>query len=50
MGGGRFRRVEVVAGKTIPATPSSTQEIISGLAPGQQVVANALDLQATVEQ
>jgi len=50
MGGGRFRRVEVVAGKTLPATQSSTQEIISGLAPGQPVVANALDLQATVEQ
>ena len=50
MGGGRFRRVEVVAGKMLPAAPSPTQEIISGLAPGQQVVANALDLQATVEQ
>jgi membrane fusion protein, heavy metal efflux system len=50
MGGARFRRVEVVAGKTIPAVPSPTQEIISGLLPGQQVVANALDLQATVEQ
>jgi cobalt-zinc-cadmium efflux system membrane fusion protein len=50
IGGGRFRRVEVVAGKTLPATQSSTQEIISGLAPGQPVVANALDLQATVEQ
>jgi cobalt-zinc-cadmium efflux system membrane fusion protein len=50
MGGPRFRRVEVVAGKTIPTAPSPTQEIISGLAPGQQVVANALDLQATVEQ
>ena len=50
MGGGRFRRVAVVAGKTLPATQSSTQEIISGLAPGQPVVANALDLQATVEQ
>ena len=50
MGGGRFRRVEVVAGKTLPAAPSERQEIISGLEPGQQVVANALDLQATVEQ
>jgi cobalt-zinc-cadmium efflux system membrane fusion protein len=50
MGGGRFRRVEVVAGKTLPATPTPTQEIISGLASGQQVVVNALDLQATVEQ
>ena len=50
MGSGRFRRVEVVAGKTLPAVPSPTQEIISGLATGQQVVVNALDLQATVEQ
>ncbi|MGA3324672.1 MAG: efflux RND transporter periplasmic adaptor subunit [Terriglobia bacterium] len=50
MGGNRFRRVEVVAGKMLPATPSEKQEILSGLEPGQQVVANALDLQATVEQ
>jgi cobalt-zinc-cadmium efflux system membrane fusion protein len=50
MGKSRFRRVEVVAGKTLPATQSSTQEIISGITPGQPVVANALDLQATVEQ
>jgi cobalt-zinc-cadmium efflux system membrane fusion protein len=49
-GGGRFRRVEVLAGKTLPGTPNSTQEIVSGLAPGQPVVAKALDLQATVEQ
>jgi len=49
-GEGRFRRVEVVAGKTFPAAQGSTQEIISGVAPGQQVVANALDLQATVER
>jgi cobalt-zinc-cadmium efflux system membrane fusion protein len=46
----RFRRVEVVPGKMLPATPSQLQEILSGLKPGQQVVANALDLQATVEQ
>jgi len=50
MGGGRFRRVEIVAGKTTSAAPNPTQEIVSGLAPGQQVVANALDLQNTVEQ
>ncbi len=47
---GRFRRVEVVTGKMLPAAPSQLQEILSGLKPGQQVVANALDLQATVEQ
>jgi membrane fusion protein, heavy metal efflux system len=50
MKGGRFRRVEVVAGKMLPGNPSEEQEIISGLEPGQKVVANALDLQATVEQ
>ena len=50
MGGARFRRVEVVAGKMLPATPNAIQEITSGLEPGQQVIANALDLQATVEQ
>jgi cobalt-zinc-cadmium efflux system membrane fusion protein len=68
--GGRFQRVEVVAGKMLPDTASvgasgarsgaerrsalpdsgEKQEITSGIRPGQQVVANALDLQATVEQ
>ena len=69
--GGRFRRLEVVAGKMLPANAAvgaplvgaqaraqgspaqgknETQEISSGLRPGQQVVANALMLQATVEQ
>jgi len=63
---GRFRRLEVVVGKMLvgaspagspgsaPSTPArgnnETQEINSGLRPGQQVVANALTLQATVEQ
>ncbi len=50
MEGGHFRRVEVVAGKTLPGNPSEEQEILSGLEPGQQVVANALVLQATLEQ
>ncbi len=50
MGGSRFRRVEVVAGKMLPGNPSEKQEILSGLEPGQEVVANALNLQATVEQ
>jgi len=49
-GEGRFRRLEVVTGKMLRDNPSEKQEIISGLAPGQQVVANALDLQSTVEQ
>jgi cobalt-zinc-cadmium efflux system membrane fusion protein len=50
MGGGRFRPVDVVAGNVLPATPNEDQEIISGLEPGQQVVANALLLRATAEQ
>jgi membrane fusion protein, heavy metal efflux system len=45
--GNEFRRVEVVAGEMLP---DKMQEIISGIAPGQQVVANALELQNTVEQ
>jgi cobalt-zinc-cadmium efflux system membrane fusion protein len=69
--GGRFQRVEVVAGKMLPAGvvgeaplvgargraqgpplqgAGQVQEITSGLRPGQQVVANALMLQASVEQ
>jgi cobalt-zinc-cadmium efflux system membrane fusion protein len=50
MEGGRFQRLEVTAGKMLPGNPSEGQEITSGIRPGQQVVANALDLQATVEQ
>lgn len=45
--GGQFQRLEVVGGKMLPG---NLQEITSGLRPGQQVVATALDLQATVEQ
>ena len=68
--GGRFQRVEVVAGRMLTApggvgasgarpgaerrsalqSSGEQQEITSGLRPGQQVVANALMLQATVEQ
>lgn len=48
--GGRFRRLEVVAGKMLPGNASEGQEIRSGILPGQRVVANALNLQATVEQ
>jgi cobalt-zinc-cadmium efflux system membrane fusion protein len=44
---GRFQRVEVVAGNMLPG---NLQEIISGIKPGQKVVANALVLQSTVEQ
>jgi membrane fusion protein, heavy metal efflux system len=47
IGGDKFRRTEVVAGRTLPGT---LQEIISGIKAGQQVVGNALALQNTVEQ
>jgi cobalt-zinc-cadmium efflux system membrane fusion protein len=46
-GNGRFRRVEVVAGDTLPG---NTQEVASGIQPGAQVIANALVFQNTVEQ
>jgi cobalt-zinc-cadmium efflux system membrane fusion protein len=46
-GGNAFRRIEVVAGKMLP---SNVQEIVSGIAPGDKVVANALVLQNTAEQ
>jgi membrane fusion protein, heavy metal efflux system len=46
-GEGRFKRLEVTAGSMLP---NNMQEILSGLAPGQQVVSNALILQNTVEQ
>lgn len=42
-----FRRIEVVAGEMLPG---KMQEVLSGIAPGQQLVANALELQNTVEQ
>jgi membrane fusion protein, heavy metal efflux system len=43
----KFRRVEVVAGAMLP---NNMQEIISGVKPGQKVVAEALVFQNTVEQ
>jgi cobalt-zinc-cadmium efflux system membrane fusion protein len=42
-----FQRVEVVAGSTLP---NNTQEVTSGIKPGDQVIANALVFQNTVEQ
>jgi len=47
LGGGHFKRQEVVAGATLPG---NLQEVTSGLKPGAQVVSNALELQNTVEQ
>src|ERR1700692_2114501 len=46
-GEGKFRRIGVVAGAMVG---QGNQEIISGLAVGQQVVTNALELQNSVEQ
>jgi cobalt-zinc-cadmium efflux system membrane fusion protein len=45
--GGQFRRVEVKGGDMLPG---NLQEIVSGIRSGQQVVANALELENTVEQ
>jgi cobalt-zinc-cadmium efflux system membrane fusion protein len=45
--GGTFRRVEVKSGNMLP---NNQQEVISGIKPGDRVVANALVLQNTVEQ
>lgn len=45
--GQKFRRVEVVGGDL---QPNNMLEIKSGLSPGQQVVANALLLEHTIEQ
>ncbi len=42
-----FKRIEVTGGKMMPG---NMQEILSGLAPGDQVVSNALILQNTAEQ
>lgn len=45
-GGNHFRRIEVQAGDILPG---NIQEIISGIAPGQQVVRSVLQLEATLE-
>lgn len=47
LGDGSFRRQEVVGGSMLP---DNMQEVISGLKPGEQVIANALMFQNTVEQ
>ncbi len=44
---GEFRRKEVVGGNMLPG---GMQEIISGIDPGQKVVANALAFQSSAEQ
>jgi membrane fusion protein, heavy metal efflux system len=45
--GGKFKRLGVVGGAMLAA---GMQEVTSGLAAGQQVVTNALELQNTVDQ
>jgi cobalt-zinc-cadmium efflux system membrane fusion protein len=45
-GDNRFRRVEVEAGKMLSG---DRQEILSGINPGQRVVSNVLQLEATLE-
>jgi membrane fusion protein, heavy metal efflux system len=42
----KFRRVEVHGGQMLPG---NRQEILSGISPGQQVVSNVLQLEATLE-
>lgn len=46
-GGNRFRRTEVHAG---PASEAGLEEILSGLAPGDEVVADALEFSGAVEE
>ena len=47
VGGNQFRRTEVVGGDMLSG---SIQEVVSGVVPGQQVVANALEFQNSAEQ
>lgn len=44
---GHFKRLEVVTGNMLPG---NQQEVVSGIKPGDQVIANALVFQSTVEQ
>jgi cobalt-zinc-cadmium efflux system membrane fusion protein len=43
----KFRRLEVISGD---ALPDNLQEVKSGIKPGQQVIANALVLEHTIDQ
>ncbi|MGB7282668.1 MAG: efflux RND transporter periplasmic adaptor subunit [Candidatus Acidiferrum sp.] len=43
----KFRRIQITAGQMLPG---DLQEVVSGIAPGQQVIENALEFQNTVEQ
>jgi membrane fusion protein, heavy metal efflux system len=46
-GGNAFQRVEVASGRMVAP---GRQEIVSGIRPGDRVVANALDMQYTADQ
>jgi cobalt-zinc-cadmium efflux system membrane fusion protein len=46
-GNNQFRRVQITGGDMLP---SNMQGVVSGLAPGQQVISNALEFQNSVEQ
>jgi membrane fusion protein, heavy metal efflux system len=46
VGGNQFQRVEVAGGDMLPG---GRQEVLSGISPGQQVVANVLALEETLE-
>jgi cobalt-zinc-cadmium efflux system membrane fusion protein len=46
-GGRKFRRVSVTGGNMLP---NGMQEVLTGLNPGDRVVANALEFQNSVEQ
>jgi cobalt-zinc-cadmium efflux system membrane fusion protein len=43
----RFRRTAVIGGDMLP---NNMQEVVSGITPGEQVLANALEFQNSVEQ
>ena len=45
-GGNTFKRVEIQSGRMLEG---NRQEILSGINPGQQVVSNVLQLEATLE-
>jgi len=47
LGGGHFKRLEVVTGNMLPG---NMQEVVSGIKPGDQVVSIALPMQNTIEQ
>jgi cobalt-zinc-cadmium efflux system membrane fusion protein len=46
VGGGKFKRIEVHPGNMLQG---NQQELLAGIAPGQQVVSNVLQLEATLE-